>query len=629
MERLLSKVTDYLGELIPHLEKGENGVFTCPVCNELSCHATFKTYRLSCANCRTEMGDITDVVRRFEADKKSCSKDEIIFYLKNKYNIDILTNRDVQFALDLYEKYRFDLTPIVRNQKIPIEKDWLNKTHLNKADWKDWLNDGLNIGIKTGNKSGITVIDVDTKEIHPSLLSILSPTLTQETTKGYHYIYQFEPSLHTSRIDDMKVDILNDGKQFVAFPSVIDNIRRRITNPAVPISKMSPELVKFIQARTTPLQKTFSEKVKEDIALNDFSDVNISPVEEGSRTNFLIKMGGTLRKQLNISETEYVLRLLNGRFCKPYLPEREFRNIINSIDRYVTFDDQELAHKILVYLKIVEEATSRDVKEALGEGKEQIDKGLAFLLREGYVVRKRRMFVVVKHVEWKDTFQEDGSHITFDMPYFKDVAHFRNGDMILIGGQQKVGKSHIALNIVKQLIQQNIKPYYINLESGNRFASISKMLQLKDGDFWNATHFAPENVELEKNAVTIIDWLLPKDYSETDKLFQYFAQQLVKNGGILIVFVQLKEKGDFFAGNMIAMFPALVARYFYEKNDAGIEDPTKGRFQVDYVRESKTKQKKMVIPCEYNWDTKELNVVNRPPENENPNGQFIPGAINE
>ena len=63
---------------------------------------------------------------------------------------------------------------------------------------------------------------------------------------------------------------------------------------------------------------------------------------------------------------------------------------------------------------------------------------------------------------------------------------------------------------------------------------------------------------------------------------------------------------SFFAKNMIAMFPAFVCRYFYGQTPKGEDTPGEGFFQVDYIREPMTRQKKAVLPCKYDWDTKKL-----------------------
>ena len=607
MEQLHSKVVDYISEVTPGFKK-QGLMFTCPLCKSLRCHIF--NHKAHCLNCQTQLGTIFDIVRRFEEDKKSWTDDDIVFYLKNKYNIDILTKKEVNDVLSVFEQNGFDLVPVVRNRKNPIELDWVNKTHLDKHEWLNWLSDGLNLGVKTGARSKITVLDFDTREIPSSILALLPPTLTQETTKGFHYIYQHEPSLPNSRLDDIKLDILNDGRQFVVFPSVVDNIRRRIKVAA--ISKMSTGLINFLKQNTLPNVKSISEKLKEQIITEDFSDVKLSPVQEGSRNNLLVKIGGILKKQgFNIQETETVVNVINRNFCKPPLPDREIRGMMKSLDRYFAFDDKELAVKVFKYLRIVEEASPRDVKEAIGETKERVDTALAYLVKEGFLIKRRRMFCVIKRLTWKDTFMSDGLTIKYKMPYFDDVATFRDGDMILIGGQQKVGKTHIAMNIIKQLVEQNIKPHYISLESGSRYTLIAKQLQMGEGDFWTpeTPHFSVVDIELEKNAITIIDWLLPKDYADTDKTFQYFSQQLVKNGGILIIFVQLKKNADFFAENMIAMFPALVCRYKYDQSPEGKDNHERGFFEVMYMREPKGRVKHAQIHCHYDWQTKRLNVV--------------------
>ena len=49
--------------------------------------------------------------------------------------------------LNFYKKLGFDLVPIIRNGKIPIEKDWTNKSHKDIGEWNNWLKTGINIGV--------------------------------------------------------------------------------------------------------------------------------------------------------------------------------------------------------------------------------------------------------------------------------------------------------------------------------------------------------------------------------------------------------------------------------------------------------------------------------------------------
>jgi hypothetical protein len=608
--KIFSYVIEYVKLKTPNFKGFLNGKvkkFTCPFCGDktggnLTCVLIPGTYKIRCTHCNKTYGYITDLVRLLEADKKDWLEDDILIYLKDLFKIEGSTEKEIIEAFDFYEKCGFDLVPIVRNQKFPIELEWTKKEHKDKEEWKEWLKDNLNIGVKTGKCSNLIVIDIDTKIIPEEFKAYLNTYLMQETEKGYHLFFLYDEDFPKTRIDDLKIDVETTGGQVVLFPSIVNGKCRILKNRR--LEKMPEELKKLLISKITlPNLKTYSERLREEITTENF---NLAVIPEGNRNNSLLHLGGILRKEMNINQVAHTLNVVNKHFCKPPLPIRELDTIINSLDKYMSFDNVELSNKVLQYMKVVEETTARDIREALGEigaeGKQRIDKAIAFLVKEGLLFKRRRMYNLIKRAEWRETWQKETEVIDFTMPYFGDSAVFRNADMIIIGGTPKCGKTHIALNIIKKLIAQGKKPYYVSLESGNRFASISKQLGLAEGQFKWCVHFNPQDIEIEKNAITIIDWLLPNDYAETDKLFKYFAEQLVKNGGILIVFVQLKDNGDFFANNMISMFPAFVCKYLYDDETKG----DTGKFVAEYIREPKLRGKSAVIPCFYNWDTKDL-----------------------
>lgn len=619
MEEIFSKLIDYLEFKIKNFKcnrRTKPMQFTCPACRNFAANFMSGTdYTIHCQHCNSEIGNIVDVVRILETDKKEWNKDKIIRYLADNFNVDIVTKTEQSKLLDFYVANGFDLVQIAVNQKIPIEKSWTINSHRDRIEWEEWLSIGTNIGVKTGRISNITVIDIDTKEISADLKEAFKEvnTLTQDTKKGSHHFFKYDPELPKTnlRASNLPIDIENDGGQVVLEPSVVEGQKRKLQIKEIQV--MPVELKKFLLSKI----KTKSQFADEKRVVDD--SVPLDFISEGQRNSSFIQLGGILRKRLNIEDTEYALDILNKRLCTPQLGYREFKNIIYKLQDYVNFDNKEVADKILKYLQIVEDASARDIKEALGFQKELIDKTLSDLIKEQFIVKKRRMFHIVERMQWKDTFGSEGKEIDFIMPYFNDHACFRDGDMLIIGGSTKVGKSHIALNIIKRLVEQGKKPHYVNLESGNRFVTISKSLGLNEGSFWNATHFAPEQVEIEKGAVTIIDWLLPNNYAETDKLYKHFAEQLVKHGGILIIFVQLRLNGSFFAPDMISFFPSFVCKYGYT-DDKGVE----GEFKIEYMREARSHVKRASIPCKYDWKTKELKRID---ELEDTNGKANSGAF--
>ena len=214
--------------------------------------------------------------------------------------------------LNWYNKLGFDLVPIQRNGKIPIEKDWTNKNHKEKAEWDIWLKEGLNIGLKTGKISNVTILDIDKKEIPKEIVELIGKPLIQESTKGYHLVYQYEPDLRKTSLRNIKkpelgfpIDIENDGGQVVICPSVINKIARKWLNFNSP-TKMSPELKKFLLSNMSktvaPIVITQEEKLDEEIKTEDF---NISIIKEGNRHNVFMHLGGIMRKMLNVDQTKF------------------------------------------------------------------------------------------------------------------------------------------------------------------------------------------------------------------------------------------------------------------------------------------------------------------------------------
>jgi len=578
----------------------------CPFCKSTPISAIIppRCNFLNCFACGQKKKNIFDVVRVLE--NKNFTDEEVVQHVKETLNLNIVTKKDEDFiseVLEFYKKNKFDLVAVAKDKKNPIEVDWVNKEHIDIEEWKRWLNSNINIGIKTGKRSNLTIIDIDQKPIPKEILALTGETFVLETSKGFQLYYKYVPDLKKTRINELKTDIENDGGQCVAFPSVVEGVQRKILKLNEPI-EMPKDLLDYLKNKVTVPLKSFSEKLKEDIETEQF---NLGLLQEGNRNASLLKLGGILRKKLSEIQTEEVLSVLNNHICPNPLPSKEIHAMIKSLAKYTAFDEQELAHKVLTYLKNVEEANRTEIAMAIvgtnrGEEKLRIDKSLKYLVKEGYALKKGNRYNVIKRLDWKEDLLNVGRPIDFKMPYFYDVANFNYEDMIVIASRNKKGKTHLAVNIIKQLVEQGITPYYINLETGSRFAKIALQLGLKNGDFKHSFCADPTQIELEKNGITIIDWLLIADKSQTDLVFKHFIEQLNKQGGFLIVFQQLKEDNSYFAPNMLMQFPSLASRYIYDNE----QDGTYGKFLIDVIREPKGQIKSFEIPCKYNWDTKEL-----------------------
>ena len=620
---ILNKIIDYLKAKKWEVKQyGNSTMLLCVYCrkNPISANQIPNTHIINCFNCKRKY-NLIDIVRELEPDKKSLSEEEILQYLKELLNIDVVTKKDEEDLDELlayYENLGFDLVPIANNAKYPIEKSWTIKSHKNKLEWKQWLENGLNLGVKTGKISQILILDIDTKEPKEELKKLLdeTKTLTQESANGFHYFYRYDGDLPKTRIDEYKIDIETDGGQVVIYPSVVNGIQRKLNK--APIAKMPDKLKEFLKSKVTVPRQTESEKIIENIKTGDFK---INPKDfklknnnlEGCCNSSFVSLGGVLRQELTPNQTEFVLQLLNQHLLENPMDKRSIRAMCQELDKYVKVDEQELAHKILKYLQDVKNSTKNDLELSVtgdwtkGEAKVRLNKALKYLINEDKIVKRGKNYELIEEMNWNDSLIDIGVPINFKVPYLHDYAFFNWQDVLIIASKTKYGKTTLAMNIVKRLVDQGIKPYYLYSETGGRFAKTALRLGLKDGDFYHSFIGDPRRLILpkEEKAIVIFDWIRPPDFSAVDNLFAGLIEKVKKSNCFFISFMQLKADNEYFAPNLLCQYPALVCKYLYEDEDDG----TITKFQITEIREGKLKGKVFEIPCVYNWDTKEVKRV--------------------
>jgi len=188
-----------------------------------------------------------------------------------------------------------------------------------------------------------------------------------------------------------------------------------------------------------------------------------------------------------------------------------------------------------------------------------------------------------------------GKPLPFKVPYFDDYARFDDGSMIIIGGISGGGKTHLSCNFMKHFVDQNITPKLYCTEAGSKFRIIAPSLGMKVGDFKFKMISDTSTIELDDNAVTIIDWLKAQQYEKTDIMYEKLNDQHAKHGGLLIIFAQLKKTENnnyrFYAEEMTEFYASLVAKYLH--TPIKLADGSYGfdnintMFQTQKIRDSK------------------------------------------
>lgn len=131
-------------------------------------------------------------------------------------------NEFLKMALE-YVDYGFYVFPLQPASKKPLTKNGFKDASNDKEEIKAWWKKypKANIGIATGEISGLLVVDIDGD--YPSEWPPLDKTVCVKTGKGWHYYYRHpeEKCIKSrARIGGYDVDVRANGGYVVAPPSI-------------------------------------------------------------------------------------------------------------------------------------------------------------------------------------------------------------------------------------------------------------------------------------------------------------------------------------------------------------------------------------------------------------------------
>ena len=218
--------------------------------------------------------------------------------------------------------------------KKPILDDWPTKAPTDpkavRALWKKYPS--ANVGIVTGERSGLFVLDVDPKnDGDTSLATLLAtygalpPTVQVKTgSGGSHYYFQFPETKfkikNSASLLGKGLDIKTTRGQVVAPPSIHPDTERAyewIHSPdAMPVAPVPQWLLDLLTGKKKKQQEN-------------------EHTTEGSRNTALTREAGRLR-HLGLDEAAIYEKLtaFNTARCVPPLPDEEVRKIAASVARY-------------------------------------------------------------------------------------------------------------------------------------------------------------------------------------------------------------------------------------------------------------------------------------------------------
>ena len=602
----------YLNQLLDIEIKNDKKEFKCPICKREESALIYpnqktKFYCLEPA-CNFK-GDLFDLIKKTKNPK--FTDNDVASFLTHKFKI--VVKDDINEILKMYSKNKFTIFPLEPESKNPQKSFmWTEKLYIDSKIWKDWVERGYGLALRLGEVSNTIAIDIDSDETYTKMKDKLGEdTLIQITKRGRHWLFQYDEDFSQIKHVNLRnkgydMELRANNAYIAIAPTSAEGEVRKWNNKK--IQKMPKELKEFFLSLIDKDTKNVEDEIQEAIDKNDLGD-GLKGLD-GCCNDTFIKMGGILRKKASIEVTKYALSVFNNALDNP-MDKKAISGIIRQIDKYQTYDKRELATEVLSRLQIIKEASAYQIAGSLKKEQKNVEDVLKYLEDNNKIIAlKNRKYQVLEQVEWTTDKSDMSIPVDFRVPYFHNHAYFDWGNMIILGGRSGVGKTHITGNIIKQLVDQNIKPYLITTEAGSKIGKITHKLGIPDEMYYvpkkPVKH--PMDIELKDDVVTLIDWLKVKDgdYAKTDVTYEHFHNQLKIHRGFLIVLTQLRtSNNEFMAPDQVQYYGALVAKYMFGNNNQDAENTL---FQTVKIRDSKTGQQFITIPTYFDRETKLLEI---------------------
>ncbi|KKM68305.1 hypothetical protein LCGC14_1462160, partial [marine sediment metagenome] len=562
--------------------------------------------------CSFKKGDIFDLIKAVKNPK--FTDEDVASDLSHKYKITV--KDDIDDIFKMYVKNSWCLFPTGAGSKRPVDGFmWEEKEHKDPKIWKEWIDRGYGVALRGGEVSNTIEIDIDSDTTYEKMKDKLGEdTLIQITKRGRHWIFKYDKAFdiithknfrhHKKTPYDM--ELRGNHAYVVIAPTSVEGEGRKWNNK--PIKKMPKELKKFFLDLIGTDTKSVDDTIQEAIDKNEFVE-GIKGLDNCCNDTF-ITYGGILRKKMTDENVAYALRHFNAMLENP-MDKKSMGGILRQLQKYRTYDKQELADIVLKRLEIIKEGTAFQIAGTLKREQKDIEDVLKHLEDDNKVIALRgRKYQVLQRVEWVSEKPHLGVPIDFRMPFFHDYARFNQGGMLVIGSPTGRGKSHIAGNFIKQLWEQKCVTHLLNTEADSCIGKITDVLKIPDEAYLvpkkDVKH--PMDIELVDKAITLIDWLRMKDgdFTQTENTFEHFAQQLRIHKGFLIILAQIRTSDNkFFAPDQIGNFAALMAKYLWGNNGADCENTY---LLTNKIRDSKTGRQIITIPTFYHANTKIIEV---------------------
>ncbi|UCE50835.1 MAG: bifunctional DNA primase/polymerase [Desulfobacterales bacterium] len=477
-----------------------------------------------------------------------------------------------------YMQNGFSVIPIKTNKQPyikwqPYQRKCANENQIRQW-WGKWPR--ANIGIVTGQVSGIIAIDADSQDGQDALYELIPEAMElpiAKTPRGYHNYFAYQPGLRSGPSNIKDCDIKSDGGYVIAPPSNNDKGQSYTWLPNLRITDVKPQPMPDILFDTlqqvadiasayssTHLNKIggYKEPQKENKTERQHSStfvnkVNISFNEPGRDVTLFHLAHHLVKSGMPRVNIEKYLEFFASHCLPPFTEKEKKAKIKSAFDRSekqninLTQTVKEFIASTSVNISSTEiYLASTSSTFPTPEERRKISAILSRLIKEGFIERvgdKSGLFRKVENECDEIDFINADTRILpikwpFDIQYLVEIMP---GNIIVVAGEADAGKTAFLLNVIQQNMNQ-FEIHYFNSEMGD--SELKKRLMLFNRPLdkwkfkpWERSDNFSDVIKPGKGKINIVDFLeIYESFYEVGGKLAEIHKKL--NGAVAIVAIQ-------------------------------------------------------------------------------------------
>jgi hypothetical protein len=491
------------------------------------------------------------------------------------------TNRLLESALTYLQKFQFSVIPVRPDKKPNVKWEPYQKERASADQLRTWWakNPKANIGLVTGELSGIVVVDVDDPDGGMQALSeylTTAKTPTARTPRGGLHLYFKAPEKCPPNATGCPkgVDFRGEGGYIIAPPSINGVGKSYEWLPGLSLDEIEPPPlpVAYIKNLNFLKQYVLGREVNDEVS--DFKRLQMTSSDfmEGRRDESLFHIANVLIKGgMPVEEAAQVLELFALKCCSPPFPLDEAREKIRSALKRNERREKSIAEEIRDFIVTSSGAflTSECFNRLHLTSREEKKAAVLALLRfkaDGLIERHGEKNGCYRRIESElEEIQIDGPE---DKPFdielglgLDEITFLYQRNIAVVSGSYESGKTAYLLNLA-YANREKQRVRYFSSEMGRPELKARLRLFGYPMQEWKKIKFIDRSSNfsdaIDSSALTIIDFL------ELTQEVYLVAEHIKKiydklTSGVCFVAIQKKRGSDLGRG---AEFSAEKARLY-------------------------------------------------------------------